>query len=55
MYATTGTGGRAQALPIHGILSLTPGDYVEVWIENATDDTNLTVEALNVILERANP
>lgn len=55
MYATTNAGGRAESIVIQGVFTLAPGDYIEVWIENTTDTSNLTVEFLNLIVERAAP
>lgn len=54
MYATLPSGGRLQNLPIQGIFSLSTNDYVEVFVENSTDSTNVTGEFLNMTLKRAN-
>jgi hypothetical protein len=55
MYATTNTGGRAESIGIQHVVELQTGDYVEIWIENATDSTNFTVEDLNVHITNLSP
>lgn len=49
MYATTGGNGKAESIHVQTVLNLQPGDYVELWIENETDNTDITVEFLNLI------
>lgn len=43
-----GTGTDVGALSIFGVVSLAPGDYVEVWVENTTDNTNIVIESMNM-------
>ena len=49
MYATTSGSGRAESVTVQTITELVNGDYLEIWIENSTDSTNVTVEYLNFI------
>lgn len=49
MYATTSGTGRAESVTVQTITELVNGDYLEIWIENSTDATNVTVEYLNFI------
>lgn len=51
VYGTTNGSGRAENVTIQAILELQTNDYVEIWIENSTDTTNVTVTDLNVILQ----
>jgi len=54
MYAASGASGRAESIHIQTILDMTNGDYIEIWIENETDTTDITVEFLNVIVKSLN-
>ena len=54
MYAASGASGRAESIHIQTILNMTNGDYIEIWIENETDTTDITVEFLNVIVKSLN-
>lgn len=54
MYVSTDSRRLAENIAIHTITDLAPNDYIEIWIENANDDTNLLVEALNVIVKSLN-
>lgn len=47
---TSGTG-RADNTKTHTFLSLSSGDYVEMFVKNVTASTNITVTDLNVIME----
>jgi len=49
MYATSSGSGRAESIHVQTVLELTANDYVELWIENDTDTTDITVEFLNFI------
>jgi hypothetical protein len=44
MYATTSGSGRAESIHVQTVLDLVPNDYIEVWIENESDTSNITVE-----------
>ena len=54
IYITTNAGGRAEAGVCQAIIELVTDDYVEVFVENSTDTTNVTVTDLNVIVEGLN-
>jgi len=49
MYATTSSGGRAESIACQTILDMEENDYIEIWVENESNTTNITVEYLNVI------
>ena len=51
MQATTDGNGRSESIAIQTILELAENDYIEIWIENNSDTTDITVEYLNVICE----
>lgn len=53
-YITTNGSGRAEGAKVQGVFSLATNDYIEVWIENATSATNITVADLSVIIEALN-
>ena len=53
-YVTTNAASRAEAVTIQAVVSLTSNDYIECWIENDTDNTDVTVSFLNVIIEALN-
>jgi hypothetical protein len=42
------SGSDVGALSIFGVVELVPGDYVEVWVENTTDNSNITIESMNL-------
>ena len=50
MYITTNAGGRAEGAAVQALTVLTSGDYIEVWAENDTAVTDITVTNLNVII-----
>ena len=54
MYATTSGSGKAESIHIQTILQLSENDYVEIWIENSTSASNITVEYLNTIVKSLN-
>ena len=54
IYITTNAGGRAEAAFCQVIVGLVTDDYIEVFVENITGTTNITVTDLNVILEALN-
>ena len=54
MYSTTSSGGRAESITCQTILELNEDDYVEMYVENTTSVTNITVEYLNVICKSLN-
>jgi len=54
IYITTNAGGRAESGVSQTIVALTEGDYIEVFVENSTSATNITVSELSVIVEALN-
>jgi len=52
--STANTGGRSENLPISDIVSLSNGDYIEIFVANESAVTNITVSDMNVIIERLN-
>ena len=48
MYTKMNSNGDQQALPLTCIVSLNPNDYIEVWAENNTDNSSITVQTLNL-------
>ena len=51
IYVTTNSGGRAEAAVVQTLTQLTTNDYIEVFVENDTSTSNITVTDLNVIIE----
>lgn len=49
MYATTSGNGKAEAIHVQTIFEMNENDYVELWIENESGATDITVEFLNLI------
>jgi hypothetical protein len=45
---TADSGGRASVFVIRAIVELEDGDYVEVWVEDQTASTDVTISHLNV-------
>jgi hypothetical protein len=54
MYATTDGNNKAQSISIQTITELSNTDYIEIWVENNSDTTDVTVEFLNVICKSLN-
>ena len=51
---TTSGSGRSENVYCHDIVSLTSTDYIEIFVTNETSTNNITVEDMNVIIERLN-
>ena len=51
VYGTTSGNGRAENIVAQGLFELQENDYVEVWVENATSSTDITVTDLNLIIQ----
>lgn len=51
IYGTTNSGGRAENIVIQTLVELTENDYIEIFVENETATTNITVTDLNVIID----
>lgn len=45
------TGSDVGALSISGVVELSPGDFIEVWVENLTDATGITVQSMNLTIQ----
>jgi hypothetical protein len=50
VYLTTNTANRAENISVQTVEELTANDYIEIYIENSTDTSNLTVTDMNVII-----
>lgn len=53
-YTTTDGNGRRENMAMQTVVELTQGDYIEVFVENATNTTDVTVSDLSVIIEALN-
>lgn len=51
VYITTSGVGKFESLHVQTLLELNENDYIEVWIENTTAITNITVTDLNLIIQ----
>ena len=51
VYLTANSGGRAEGAFAQVLLELSQNDYIEVFVENSTAATNITVSELNVTVE----
>jgi hypothetical protein len=54
MYTTTSGTGRSESITIQTIVEAAENDYFEIWVENDTAATDVTVEYLNVIAQSVN-
>ena len=54
LYVTTNNNNRAESICIQTITSLNQNDYIEIWAENRTDSSNITVTFMNVVIESLN-
>lgn len=54
VYITTNAGGRAEGASCQVIVAMIDTDYIEIWVENDTSTTAVTVSELNVIVEALN-
>jgi hypothetical protein len=50
IYITTNGAGRAEGAVVQSLVLLENGDYIEVFVENETAVTNITITDLNVII-----
>ena len=46
---TSGTN-RVQAIPFHCLVELSTNDYIEVWVKNQANTTDITLDNINVII-----
>ena len=44
------TGADVGSTALHAMFRVDPGDYVEVWVANGTDNTNMTLETMNLFV-----
>jgi hypothetical protein len=51
VHITTNAGGRAEAAAVQASVQLEANDYLEIWVENDTAATDITVTNLNVIID----
>ena len=51
VYITTNAGGRAEAATVQTLTTLEDTDYIEIFVENDTSTSNITVTDLNVIIQ----
>lgn len=52
--STANAAGRSENIPITDIVSLSNGDFIEIFVANASATTNISVSEMNVIIERLN-
>lgn len=53
-YITTNGSGRAEQAKVQGIFELATDDYIEIFVENSTAASNITVTDMSVIVEALN-
>ena len=53
-YITTNAGGRAEAGVCQVVINMVATDYIEIFVENTTSTSNVTVTDINVIVEGLN-
>ena len=53
-HVTTGAAGRAENVFVQSIVELAENDYIEMFVANSSDTTNITVVDMNLIIERIN-
>lgn len=51
---TTSGSGRSQTLICQDLVSLTTNDYIELWVANGSTNQDITIDNLNVIIEKIN-
>ena len=51
IYITTNATGRAEGAAVQTVTDLTDTDYIEIFVENDTGTTDITVTDLNVIIQ----
>ena len=54
IYVTTNANSRAESVSIQGVVELNTTDYIEIWVENKTDNSDVTITELNVIIRAIN-
>lgn len=53
-YLTANSSGRTENSVVQSVVSLSQGDYVEVWVKNASGTANITVVDMSIITESLN-
>lgn len=48
--AITSGSNRVQAIPFHCLVELGTNDYIEVWVKNQANTTDITLDNVNVII-----
>lgn len=48
--AITSGSNRIQAIPLHCLVELNTNDYIEVWVKNQANTTDITLDNVNVII-----
>ena len=48
--AITSGSNRVQAIPFHCLVELGTNDYIEVWVKNQANTTDITLDNINVII-----
>jgi len=51
MFTKMNSNGDEQAVPVLCTVTLNPNDYLEVWAENNTDNSSLTVQTMNITIK----
>ena len=51
VYVTANSGGRAESAVVQTLVSLEENDYLEIFVENESSVTDITVSELNVTIE----
>lgn len=54
LYVTTNNSNRAESICIQTITGMNQDDYIEIWAENRTDSSDITVTYMNVVIEGLN-
>jgi hypothetical protein len=53
-YVTTSGAGRAENAKVQAVTELATNEFIEIWVENETSSTNITVEFMSVVIESLN-
>jgi len=51
MFTKMNSNGDEQSVPVLCTVTLNPNDYLEVWAENNTDNSSLTVQTMNMTIK----
>jgi len=50
-YITTDGSNKAENGVVQAIVELATGDFIEIWVENSTDTSDLTIRDMNVVIQ----